>query len=149
MVNGRGSQPKAAALPRANTAFGRPCRHDRRLAWSLWDESATPEITVSKAPVHTPNVICQAIRDRLLLAFDYGGHHRVVAAYCHGTNRRGVEALRAVQLRGSSSSGGFGFGKLWTVADMRNARTIDETFVADDPDYNPDDSAMRWIHCRI
>ena len=95
------------------------------------------------------HVICEAIRDRKLLQFDYHGLQRVVAPYCHGISTRGAEVLRAVQVRGSSKSGGLGFGKLWTVADMKNATVLSESFVADDPNYNPDDSAMARIHCRV
>jgi hypothetical protein len=54
-----------------------------------------------------------------------------------------------VQVRGDSKSGGFGFGKLWTVAEMTDMRVSSEAFVPDDPDYNPDDVDMREIHCRI
>jgi hypothetical protein len=32
---------------------------------------------------------------------------------------------------------------------MRLARTLEEAFVADDPDYEPNDSAMARIHCRV
>jgi hypothetical protein len=94
-------------------------------------------------------VICEAIRDRKLLQFDYHGLQRVVVPYCHGLSTRDAEVLRAVQVRGSSKSGGLGFGKLWAVADIRNAAVLSESFVADDPHYNPDDSAMKRIHCRV
>ena len=97
-------------------------------------------------------VICEAIAARVLLEFDYHGDHRIVAPYCHGISARGVEVLRAVQLRRSKStskSGGFGFGKLWQVAHVENVRALRESFVPDDPDYNPDDSAMAQIHCRV
>ncbi|HKE95892.1 MAG TPA: hypothetical protein VKB34_16410 [Povalibacter sp.] len=97
----------------------------------------------------TSRIICEAIRRKTLLEFRYHDLPRVVAPYCHGTSSRGVELLRAVQVRGSSTSGGFGFGKLWTVGDMVNARLTTEPFVPDDPDYNPDDSAMATIHCRV
>lgn len=93
--------------------------------------------------------VCDAIRTRELLEFEYHGHHRVVAPYCHGISARWVEVMRAVQLRGTSSSGGFGFGKLWVIADMRAARTTGESFEPDDPHYHPDDRAMILIHCRI
>ncbi len=95
------------------------------------------------------NVICDAIRERSLLEFDYQGHHRIVEPYCHGISARRAEVLRGVQVGGSSRSGGLGFGKLWIVAEMKNARATGERFVASDPDYNPDDSAMSRIHCRI
>jgi hypothetical protein len=94
-------------------------------------------------------LVCEAIRTRSLLEFDYDGLRRVVAPYCHGTSARGQELLRGVQLRGESRSGGLGFGKLWLVAKIRNACARAEAFVPDDPDYNPDDRAMAEIHCRI
>jgi hypothetical protein len=97
----------------------------------------------------TAGELCRAIRDCLLIEFDYGGSHRVVAPYCHGFSRRGLEVLRGVQVRGKSSSGGFGFGKLWALAEIRALRITSETFVPDDPHYNPDDNAMREIHCRV
>lgn len=95
------------------------------------------------------SILCDAIRARSLLEFDYHGLHRVVAPYCHGTSTRGVEVLRAVQLRGSSAAGGFGFGKLWIASEIVDPRMTGETFVPDDPDYNPGDRAMAAIHCRV
>lgn len=97
---------------------------------------------------NTP-LICEAIRRRHLLQFDYHGLQRIVAPYCHGISTRGVAVLRAVQVRGASSSGGFGFGKLWALADIERPLVLDESFAPDDPHYNPDDSAMSSIHCRI
>jgi hypothetical protein len=96
--------------------------------------------------------IREAISRRKLLEFDYQGEHRVVQPYCYGATHRGSEALRAIQLRRSNStsrSGGFGFGKLWRLADMQNVRASAEHFEPDDLDYNPDDSAMAAIFCRI
>ncbi len=94
-------------------------------------------------------LLCEAIGTRKLLAFSYEGLARVVAPYCHGFTRAGDEVLRAVQVRGASRSGHFGSGKLWTVSKMRLVRTLEEGFVADDPDYEPNDSAMTRVHCRI
>jgi hypothetical protein len=94
-------------------------------------------------------LICEAIRKRTLLEFEYHGGRRVVAPYCHGVSTRGVEVLRAIQIRGFSASDGYGFGKLWTLRDMRNLQILEETFVPNDPDYNPNDRAMKQIHCRV
>jgi hypothetical protein len=97
-------------------------------------------------------LICQAIQQRQLLEFDYKGKRRVVAPYCHGFSSKDSEVLRAIQVRGESSSGpggGLGFGKLWTVAEMVGARVLDEPFTPDDPNYNPDDTAMARICCRV
>jgi hypothetical protein len=93
--------------------------------------------------------ICEAIRSRRLLEFRYRGLQRIVAPYCHGISTAGTEVLRAVQVHGASGSKGFGFGKLWSVADVERPRLLEEVFVPDDPDYNPNDKAMREIHCRI
>jgi hypothetical protein len=94
-------------------------------------------------------LLCEGIARKCLLAFTYEGHARVVAPYCHGFTRNGDEVLRAVQIRGSSRSGRFGSGKLWTVSKMRLVRTLEETFAADDPDYEPHDSAMARVHCCV
>lgn len=106
-------------------------------------------MNISKSQTPAANLICTAIRQRSVLAFQYRGLHRVVEPYCHGISTRGAEVLRAVQIAGDSSSGGFGFGKLWTVSAMAGLHITDQSFVADDPDYNPDDSGMKEIHCRV
>jgi hypothetical protein len=93
--------------------------------------------------------ICEAIRSCHRLSFDYAGQHRVVEPYCHGTAANGGELLRAIQVGGSSSSGGFGFGKLWKLADIERLRVLPEVFVPDDPHYNPEDSALARIHCCV
>lgn len=94
-------------------------------------------------------LLCQAIATRKLLAFSYEGLARIVAPYCHGFTEAGDEVLRAVQVRGASRSGHFVRGKLWTVSKMRLVRTLDEGYVPDDPKYEPNDSAMARVHCRI
>jgi hypothetical protein len=99
--------------------------------------------------VEPTDLICKAIGSRSLLAFDYDGRRRIVAPYCHGFGARGVEFLRAIQVGGGSRSGGFGFGKLWTVSRMGAVRVSGDSFVPDDPSYNPNDSAMVRIHCRV
>lgn len=96
-----------------------------------------------------PTQICQAICERRLLTFEYNGQPRVVAPYCYGLSTRGSEVLRAVQVGGASSSGKFGFGKLWTVAQMKDVRVSDQPFAPNDPNYNPDDSAMTKVICRV
>lgn len=94
------------------------------------------------------NAICAAIQNCELLEFEYDGLHRVVAPYCHGFTSKG-EVLRAVQVRGESRSRGMGFGKLWTVDKMLNVRRTGDSFLPDDPHYNPNDTAMLTIHCRV
>jgi hypothetical protein len=111
---------------------------------------ARPQARPSSSPF--AGEIQEAIAGRKLLEFDYHGEHRVVQPYCFGSTPRGAEVLRAIQLRrpnSASRSGGFGFGKLWRLADMRDVRVGSEHFEPEDPDYNPNDSAMAVIFGRI
>src|SRR5687767_13010209 len=95
------------------------------------------------------SIICTAISKRMLLEFEYEGFRRVVAPYCHGVSTRDADVLRGVQVAGASRSGGLGFGKLWITAKMVSLRMSAKAFTPDDPHYNPDDSGMKHIHCRI
>ncbi len=95
--------------------------------------------------------ICNAIRTRRLLTFAYGGRQRVVAPYCYGITSTGAETLRAIQVGGDSpsSSRGAAFGKLWTVAKMEGLTLTSQSFEPSDPNYNPHDTALIQIHCRV
>ena len=106
-------------------------------------------VAASHYPRQLELKICEAIGALRMLEFDYEGRHRVVHPYCHGLTRKGAETLRAVQVNPDSRSGVRGYGKLWTVAKMQNLRLAEETFAANDPDYNPDDTALPEIHCSV
>lgn len=101
------------------------------------------------SPNSTATTLCTAIQERRLLHFNYNGRQRIVAPYCYGISIRDSEVQRAIQVGGDSSSGGFRFGKLWTVKEMQDVRLADQTFAPNDPNYNPDDTAMKRIICRI
>src|SRR4051794_737337 len=94
-------------------------------------------------------LICRAIKERLVLEFDYDGFHRVVQPYCHGRTSFGRESLRAIQVAGWSRTPSIESGKLWTVAKMTNVKISGEPFLPDDRHYNAQDSALTTIHCRI
>ena len=91
-------------------------------------------------------LICQAIRSKRRLHFEYGGHQRIVEPYCHGRNSKGAHVLRAIQVNGPEE--GRGFGKLWMIEKLVTAE-LGEVFEPKDPNYNPNDSAMVFIHCRM
>lgn len=90
--------------------------------------------------------ICEAIRAHRRLRFVYDGVERVVEPYCHGRSGKGSELLRAIQVNGAAQKQGY--GKLWTIAKME-AIEVGDTFDPNDPSYNPNDSALAFIHCRI
>ena len=87
--------------------------------------------------------ICEAIRRRRLLEFEYSGRRRLVAPYCHGWTKKG-ERLRAVEIDDPEP-----FGKLWSVEKMAGLRVTDTPFLPNDPNYNPNDSAMERICCCV
>ena len=97
------------------------------------------------------SVICEAIRSLARLEFSYNGQTRVVEPYCHGVSTAGKESLRAIQVGGARSNAEpeLASGKLWSVAKMSRLRVLTEHFVPNDRNYNPNDSAMAEIHCRI
>jgi hypothetical protein len=97
----------------------------------------------------TAEQICTAIQDKRLLMFDYNGQSRVVEPYCLGLSTQDAELLRAIQVAGASHSRRFGFGKLWTLEQMKAVRVAEQTFVPDDPNYNPNDSAMKLVICNV
>lgn len=89
--------------------------------------------------------ICEALRAHRRLRFVYDGVERIVEPYCHGRSGKGSELLRAIQVGDSKKRG---FGKLWTISKMEGIE-LGEPFDPNDPNYNPDDSALAIIHCRI
>ena len=95
------------------------------------------------------NAVCEAIATHKLIEFDYRGLYRIVAPYCHGTSTTFAEVVRGIQVGGDSRSGGFGFGKLWLVDAMHSLRITNADFDPIDPHYNPNDSALRAIHCQV
>lgn len=102
------------------------------------------------------STICSAIRERKRLRFYYNGMLREVEPYCLGITRAGNAVLRAIQVAGATSAGrgdhpgaGLGFGKLWHVSKLERLEVTSDSFAADDPHYNPNDSAMARIHCRV
>lgn len=72
--------------------------------------------------------LCDAIAKHRLIEFDYNGVHR-----------------RAIEIDGRSPP----FGKLWTVAKMQDLPVMEQPFTPNDPDYNPNDTAMVTIQCRV
>jgi len=97
--------------------------------------------------VRDESLVCVAIRELRVLEFVYDEKRRIVEPYCHGTSAKGADSLRAIQIGGQGS--GFGFGKMWTIGKMTELRLTERRFVPDDPHYNPDDSALVRIHCRV
>jgi hypothetical protein len=94
-------------------------------------------------------LICEAVRRRVLLEFDYDGLHRVVQPYRHGIGLTGRESLRAIQIAGQNRGKQGAAGKLWTVSKMVNLSVSAQSFLPDDVNDDPQDSAFESIDCAV
>ena len=93
--------------------------------------------------------ICLAIESRNIIVFNYEGGSRKIEPYCHGLSKNRKELLRAYQISGYSSSGKLEGWKLFYISKISNLRILDKKFQKVRPKYNPNDSAMSKIYCRV
>ncbi|MBI2764717.1 MAG: hypothetical protein HYX53_02265 [Chloroflexi bacterium] len=95
-------------------------------------------------------VICDAIRERTALAFDYdGGGQRLVEPHCHGYNVNRREVLRGYQVAGVSRTG---IGSGWKIFLVERMRSLAATSipVSSGRDGEADvDADMVLVDCRI
>ncbi len=87
-------------------------------------------------------LICEAIRDRAVVRFSYGGGLRTVEPHCHGISSAGSEVLRGYQPGGYSSSGNHVGWRLFEVARILGFRQSGQIFSSARPGYNPYDRGM-------
>ena len=92
--------------------------------------------------------ICEAIRNRNHLAFNYNGLPREIEPHAHGISSKGKEIVRGYQTGGQSSSEPLGW-RLWDVAKMESLRVCQSTFSSPRPGYVRGDSKMRSVHCEL
>lgn len=95
------------------------------------------------------DTIASAIESRKILSFNYEGGQRFVEPYCYGRNHKGNELLRAYQIRGFSRSDTPTGWKLFRVDKISNLKADNTAFGGLRPRYNPNDSAMEIVYCRI
>jgi hypothetical protein len=93
--------------------------------------------------------ICEAIGDRAVVRFSYGGGWRTVEPYCHGMSSTGTEVLRGYQTGGYSSSGKPVGWRLFEVGKISGLRRSGEVFLSDQPGYDPHDRGMVSVYCHV
>lgn len=93
--------------------------------------------------------LCQAIKKRRILEFNYDGLSRVVEPHLVGDRTTGRTSLSSFQVGGKSHSGGLPDWRPFTVAKISGLEVTGRTFDGPRPGYNPDDSRMTVIHCRL
>ena len=90
--------------------------------------------------------ICDAIKKRAILAFQYKGSLRLVEPQCHGTSSAGNEVLRAVEV-GDDGRSSAPIGKLFDVSKMSQLKETGRHFANAALNHNPADRAMTFVHC--
>jgi hypothetical protein len=91
--------------------------------------------------------ICEAIRERRVIRFFYGGGYRLVEPHCYGVSRDGKELLRGYQISGHSESGQSEGWKLFRLDGMSDLSVTDDSFEGPHPLYNLNDKAMATVYC--
>ncbi len=95
------------------------------------------------------SLICNAIETKHLLRFTYENHTRIVEPFCHGFSTTSRDVLRAYWVGSYSESEHEPPWRLYTVSEMSDIEMLKDTFSGDRPGYEPNDSHMTTIYCRI
>jgi hypothetical protein len=91
--------------------------------------------------------ICEAIRERRVVRFRYGGGYRLVEPHCYGVSRDGKELLRGYQISGHSECGQSEGWKLFRLNDVSDLGVTNDSLKGPRTLYNPNDKAMAAVYC--
>jgi hypothetical protein len=94
-------------------------------------------------------VICEAIKRKAVIRFDYPRGPRTVEPQSHGISSAGNEVIRGVQTYPRSPTGKSIEGKLYAVSRMSDLRETGETFLKPGSHFNPNDKGMIYVHCGL
>jgi hypothetical protein len=95
------------------------------------------------------NQICEAIKDKRLLQFQYDNFVRVVEPHILGRNASGNDVLSAYLVRGYTESDRKPYWRRYLLSEIRNLTVLDEEFPGPRKGYNPRDKTMEYIYCRL
>jgi hypothetical protein len=93
--------------------------------------------------------ICQAIAERRLLMFGYGGAVRVVEPHLYGVTTADHEALSAWMRPGWSRVDPEGGWRMYRTDGIVELQLLPEQFEGARPDFNPRDPHFTEIFCRL
>jgi hypothetical protein len=88
--------------------------------------------------------ICEAIRRRLRIQFDYNNKPRKAEPQCCGMSSKGNVIVRAYLLEGGSRP-----EQLFDVEKISNLQLLEENFYSPGPNFKRNDSAMIKIFCQL
>lgn len=94
------------------------------------------------------DLLCRAISDKHLVQFKYDGRTRIVEPFCCGISTTDNFVLRGFQIRGTEKTKPLCW-RLYELAEMSQLSVSQYAFKGKRSDYNPEDSAMTEVFCRI
>jgi hypothetical protein len=92
---------------------------------------------------------CKAIFEKKVIRFYYDGGYRFAEPHCYGVSKDGKELLRAYQIGGYSDSYNPVSWKLLRLDELSSLSITEDAFSGPRPQYNPQDSIMTSIYCRL
>lgn len=94
-------------------------------------------------------IICDSIRNKQLLKFDYDNCLRIVEPHTYGLSTAGNEVLRAYQTGGQSTSHKIPDWRLFEVSKMESLVLLEESFPSARDEYSKGDTDMSTIFCEL
>ena len=94
-------------------------------------------------------LICDAIRGRKLMMYEYGGLIRVVEPHLYGETAAGARLLSGWLRPGYSRSDPNGGWRTWRVDRIGSEQLLDARFDGPRPGYNPADPRMTHVVCAL
>lgn len=94
------------------------------------------------------DLLCRAIAGKLLVQFKYDGRSRIVEPFACGINAAGNYVLRGFQIRGSDKTKPLCW-RVYELSAISQLSVTQHSFKGKREDYDPADSAMTEIFCRI
>lgn len=79
----------------------------------------------------------------------YKSHERIIEPHLLGKKTSGKDALSAWQVGGYSESDRQPPWRNYSIEEIENIIVLDQTFEGPRPGYNPNDSTMVQIYCRL
>lgn len=95
------------------------------------------------------DLICEAIRCKKLLQFSYGNHTREVELHLCGWDSAEHDVLSAYLVRGYSESQQKPYWRFYLLSNVMLLTMLDECFPGPRKGYNPKDSRMLKVYCRL
>ncbi|HXE57238.1 MAG TPA: hypothetical protein VNK43_04495 [Gemmatimonadales bacterium] len=97
----------------------------------------------------TGELLVQAIQERRLVSFVYGGHRRVVEPHLLGLHAAGEAVLSAYQTQGGSETGDLPGWRTFVLAEVGQVDLLERRFGEARPGYDRDGPGMVEVFARL